>query len=333
MRRCVHALVMVLAVVLGACGSSAKQASAPAAARLAHWRTLAHVKRPLDVAGPRADGSLVLAKNGRLGRVLGSGAVVQFAGLYRSSGGEEPYIAIPAPRHRGCSFGRSVYALRLTSPHGVIAIAPSGRTRRLANINAKGLQSGIAFDETGRFGHRLLVTVTNGASDTTVLSIGCRGAVKTVATHGPRVEGGIAVAPRSFGRFGGDLIAPDEQTGRIYAFNPAGKSVLIATSDVAHGPDIGVEGEVFLPHRKHYDAVFADRLTPGNKHPGDDLLLALSRGVLLSAGARPGDLLIASEGGAKADAVSCGSSGCRVHHVADGPAIAHGEGHIAILPR
>ena len=109
--------------------------------------------------------------------------------------------------------------------------------------------------------------------------------------------------------------------------------MLIATSDVAHGPDIGVEGEVFLPRRKHYDAVFADRLTPGNKHPGDDLLLALSRGVLLSAGARPGDLLIASEGGAKADACSCGSSGCRVHHVADGPAIAHGEGHIAILPR
>ena len=323
----------VLVGVVGGCGSSAKPASAPAAARLAHWRTLAHVKRPLDVAGPRRDGSLVLAFNGRLGRILRTGAVVPFAGLYRSSGGEEPYIAVPAPRHRGCSYGRSVYALHLTTPHGVVAIAPNGRTRRFATIGAKGLDSGIAFDETGRFGHRLLVTVTNGASDTTVVAIGCHGGVKTIATHGPRVEGGIAVAPRSFGRFGGDLIAPDEQTGRIYAFTPAGASALIATSDVAHGPDIGVEGEVFLPHRKHYDAVFADRLTPGNKHPGDDLLLALSRGALLSAGARAGDLLLATEGGAKVDAVSCGRGGCRVHHVADGPAIAHGEGHIAILPR
>jgi hypothetical protein len=333
MRRCVHALVVVLALALGACGSSSKRAATPGASHFAHWRTLAHVKRPLDVAGPRADGSLVLASNGRLGRVLRSGAVRPVAGSYRSSGGEEPYVAVPALGHRGCSFGRAVYALRLTSPHGVIAIAPSGKTRRLGTISARGLESGIAFDESGRFGHRLLVTVTNGASNTSVVAIGCRGAVKTLTTHAPRIEGGIAVAPRSFGRFGGDLIAPDEKTGRIYAITPGGKSQLVATSDVAAGPDIGVESEVFLPRRRRYDAVLADRFTPGNKHPVDDLLLALSRSTLLSAGARPGDLLIASEGGVKTDALSCGRGGCRVRHVADGPAVAHGEGHIAILAR
>jgi hypothetical protein len=32
-------------------------------------------------------------------------------------------------------------------------------------------------------------------------------------------------------------------------------------------------------------------------------------------------------------AVHCGATGCTVRHVADGPAIAHGEGHIAIVAR
>jgi hypothetical protein len=332
MRRYVQVLLPALAVIAGGCGSSSTRAAVSTAARVAHWRVLAHVKRPLDVAGPRADGSLVLAANGRLSRLLRSGAVRRFAGRYRSPGGEEPYIAVPPAGHRGC-FRAATYALKLTPPHGVLAISPSGRARLLASITAKGLESGIAFDATGRFGHTLLVTVTNGSNDTTVLAVGCHGAVKTVVTGGPRVEGGVAVAPRSFGRFGGDLIAPDEQTGKIYAFTPRGRTRLVATSDVAHGPDIGVEGEVFLPHRRHYRAVFADRLTPGNKHPGDDVLLALSADTLQLMGAHPGDLLIASEGGAKAELVRCGARGCSVRHVADGPAAAHGEGHIAILPR
>ena len=37
--------------------------------------------------------------------------------------------------------------------------------------------------------------------------------------------------------------------------------------------------------------------------------------------------------GARTDAVSCGQPGCRVRHVADGPAVAHGEGHIAFVPQ
>ncbi len=63
------------------------------------------------------------------------------------------------------------------------------------------------------------------------------------------------------------------------------------------------------------------------------MLLRVSSAALFAAGARPGDLLVATEGGAKTDAVRCASDGCTVRHVADGPAIAHGEGHIAIVPR
>jgi len=61
------------------------------------------------------------------------------------------------------------------------------------------------------------------------------------------------------------------------------------------------------------------------------VLLRASSAALLAAGARPGDLLDATEGGAKTVAIRCGPSACQVRHVADGPAIAHAEGHIAVI--
>lgn len=302
-------------------------ARAPTAA-LAHWTRLAHVSRPLDLAGPRRDGSVVLAAAGKLWQ-LGSGVVSPFASGYRSPGGEEPYIALPAIGHRGCSFGsNTVYALRLASGHGVVAISPGGSTRTFATLSAGGLIDGIAFDETGRFGYRLLVTIEHGAS--TVVAIDCHGHVSTITGHAPKLEGGITVAPSTFGRFAGDLIASDENSGKIYAIAPNGTSALVARSGLPHGGDTGVESEAFLPAHGAFTALLADRLTPGNAHPGDDVVLKVSSAALFAAGARPGDLLDATEGGAKTVAVHCGPQACTVRHVADGPRIAHGEGHIAI---
>ena len=75
-------------------------------------------------------------------------------------------------------------------------------------------------------------------------------------------------------------------------------------------------------------AYVADRVSPGNRHPGDDSVLAIGGRALLLAGVRPGDLLLAGEGGAPTVAVRCQAT-CSVTHVADGPAVAHAEGHIA----
>jgi hypothetical protein len=298
------------------------------------WTADARVSRPLDVAGPLRDGSFVVAAAGRLLRLVPSSLgflISPYAPRYQSPGGEEPYIALPARGHRGCSFGsNTVYALRLVSGHGVVAISPSGQTQMFATLRARGLIDGIAFDETGRFGYRLLVTVEHGATST-VVAIGCHGRVTTITGHAPKVEGGITVAPRTFGRFAGDLIAPDENSGRIYAIAPDGKSALVVRSGLPHGGDTGVESEAFLPAHGRFEAVLADRRTPGNRHPGDDVLLGVGSGALLGAGARPGDLLVATEGGAKTDAVRCTAAGCTVRHVADGPAAAHPEGHIAIV--
>lgn len=121
--------------------------------------------------------------------------------------------------------------------------------------------------------------------------------VQTITTRAPRVEGGIAVAPKTFGRYCGDLIAPDEISGRVFAIAPRGTSALVVNSGLPSGPDTGVESEVFLPTSGRFDALLADRLTPGNPHPGDDVLLHVRSAALFAAGAQPGDLLVATEGG------------------------------------
>ena len=154
--------------------------------------------------------------------------------------------------------------------------------------------------------------------------------MRAITTHAPRIEGGIVVAPRGFGRFAGDLIAPDERGGWIYAITPGGRTIRIGASGLPHGPDIGVESAGFVPAGAT-DALLADRLTPGNRHPGDDVVLRLRHAALVAAGVRTGDLLVASEGGALTDAVRCGAAGCAIRHVASGPAVTHGEGHIAFI--
>ena len=256
-----------------------------------------------------------------------SGTIVPYAPAYRSPGGEEPYITYS---QSGCFGTAAVYVIRLSAPRGILRIGARGAVRRFASITAGGLIDGITLDGTGAFGHRLLVTINHG-STTTVDAIDCRGRVAVLTTSAPRVEGGIAVAPSSFGRFAGDLIAPDETGGRVFAITPRGRSRLLANSGLPHGGDIGVESEAFVPADPRARALLADRLTPGNRHPGDDVLLSLGPAALRAAGVRSDDLLVATEGGARTDDIRCARTGCTVTHVADGPAIAHAEGHIAFF--
>ena len=204
-------------------------------------------------------------------------------------------------------------------------ISPAGQARQFASLPPGSALSGIAFDATGRFGHRLLVTARRGGG-TTVFGIGCDGRPSTVAAGLPPVEGGMAVAPATFGEFGGDLIAPDEASGLVYAVAPSGKVAILARSGLPAGSDIGVESAGFVPAAAAA-TYLADRFAPGNRHPGDDAILRIPAAALARSGIRAGDLLVATEGGAKTIDVRCAAT-CAVRYVAAGPAIAHGEGHI-----
>ena len=101
----------------------------------------------------------------------------------------------------GCSFRRDdVYALDPGSMPGVVLIRRSGQARRFVEFPSGSFPSSIAFDTGGRFGYRLLA-ITIVANQTTLSAIDCRGRARVVLSGAPRVEGGAAVAPKSFKPF------------------------------------------------------------------------------------------------------------------------------------
>jgi hypothetical protein len=256
------------------------------------------------------------------------------AGGYHEDPGAEAYFAVSPGAHvsaAGCDFMRDeTFLLRLHVPIGVERVdAPGQNTGSFANVTGVTSLKGIAFDSTGGFDHRLLVSGPSGGK-TVISAIDCNGNVQVITTTAPTLEGGLAVAPSSFGSFGGDLIAPDELSGTIYAIAPDGTVNVVAKPALPTGGDIGVESAGFVPvgfMSGGGAAYLADRKTAGNPHPGTDSILRLSSADLGSAGVRDGDLLVATEGGATMIAVRCAAT-CTVIPVVSTPTTAHGEGHV-----
>jgi hypothetical protein len=301
----------------------------------ARWRTLVKAPGVVDVVGPRADGRLVVATHAGLFLLRPGHALQPYA---RGPGGYVPvagetYIAL-APDQRlpraKCSFKRDdVFALDPAMP-GVVRVDRRGKASRLANLPPGTFPDGITFDGVGRFGKRLLVTGVVGQA-TRVFAIDCRGRVRVAVDNAPRVEGGIAVAPKGFGRYGGDLIAADETSGKIFALRAGGGTRLVAESGLPAGGDIGVEGVGFVPPHARA-GYFSDMGAPGSPTQGTDSVLTLRGAELARARLRAGELLAATEAGAKTVAVRCARR-CTVRRVAVGPAATHGEGHVTFVSR
>jgi hypothetical protein len=303
------------------------------------WRAIAKVPGIVDVVGPRADGRLVISTHGGLFVMRPTGSPVPYArgpqGYAGSPG--EPYLTLGSGRRvpsAGCAFRRDViFALDPDATPGIVRVDRSGRSSRFADLPAGAFPAGIAIDTVGLFGYRILVT-SFASGTTTLYAFDCHGRARVVATGAPHVEGGIAVAPRTFGRFGGKLIAADEVTGRIYAFGPGGRVTLVAQSGLPAGGDIGTEAVGFVPPKlgRHGAAYLADLGSPGSPTSGANSLLILAGRGLSRANLHPGELIVATEAGAKTLAVRCGRL-CTVRRVADGPAVTHAEGHITFVPR
>jgi hypothetical protein len=312
------------AAVLGVAATLLATSSAAATKADVRWRPLVKVPGALDVVGPRSDGRLVVAPSRGLFLLRRSGAPTPFsrgANGYRPAGGET-YVALARARRlssAGCRFRQDdVYALDPISAPGVIKIDRFGRSSRFADFPTGSFLSGIAFDQVGRFGSRLLVSALV-ANKLTLYALDCRGRASVVLREGPRIEGGMAVAPATFGRSAGQLIAVDENSGRIYAFDRRGRAQLLAESGLGAGPDIGVESVGFVPStfRGRGAAFMADLGAPGAPTTGTDSLLILRGADLVRAGVHGGELLVATEAGAVTIAVPCRRR-C-------------GEGHITVV--
>jgi hypothetical protein len=335
--RVIH-IAAAVAALAGVATLAAGSAAGGQAAE-ARWRPVKKLPGIVDVVGPRRDGRLVISTRRGLFLFKSGGPVTPFARRpngYVPEGGE-PYIALARDRRlpsAGCSFRRDdLYVLVPTATPGIVKVDRLGRGRRFADLPAGAFPSGIGFDTVGRFGSRLLVTVLFGNS-VSLYAYDCRGRSTVLLERGPDVEGGIAVAPRSFGRFGGQLIAPDEIGGKLYAIDSGGQSQLLSDYSFPGGGDIGPESVGFAPKRfdRRGTAYLADLGAPGAPTEGTDSLLATRGRELVGAGVRPGDLLVATEAGALTYAVRCRRL-CTVRRIGRGPAAAHGEGHLTFLTR
>lgn len=319
--------VSLLLAMGGAEAASAEQVS---------WTPFRSAPGIVDLAGPRSDGRLVVSMGGGLQLFRGAG-LTPFtsesgpAPYIRSAG--EPYIALtPEVRlpNAHCSFHRDDTYVIGDNPDRIVRVNRFGKAADFAAVPSFFL-SGITFDRVGSFGHRLLVaghTFTEGG----LYAIDCRGRVTALNEHAPIIEGGMEVAPRAFGPFGGRLIALDETTGAVWAFASDGSVAPVPAPPFPFGGDVGVESLAFVPRLKPKGAAFlSDHGLQGAPYVGTDSILRLSAAQLRSAGVVAGDLLIATEGSALTADMRCRGQGCSVFTIGQGPFVTHSEGHIAFL--
>ncbi|HEV2477297.1 MAG TPA: hypothetical protein VGX22_12215 [Candidatus Dormibacteraeota bacterium] len=300
------------------------------------WEQWQSVGGVFDLGGPRSDGSLLVAGSAALYTLSPDGTLTPFArgsGGYKDDPGAEAYLAVSPGLSggSGCTFAKDdTFILRLHTPVGVTRVDATGsQTGSFANVGVAG-PNGIAFDTTGQFNHALLVTAPVSGK-TEVAAIDCSGAVQVITKTAPVLEGGLAVAPSRFGAFGGDLIAPDELSGIIWAIAPNGSATQVANSGLPKGGDIGVESVAFVPSgftKRGGSVYYSDRGTAGSPHAGTDHVLRLSSVDLAAAGVQDGDMLAATEGGASMIDVRCDTT-CQVTPIVPTPTTAHGEGHLA----
>jgi hypothetical protein len=297
------------------------------------WEQWRHLTGVVDIGGPRTDGALVVAAQGRLFVLSSSGALTPLArgphGYSTATG--EPYLAVSSEHgtRSGCSFaGDEVYAIEQGHPPAIVKVSTTGEAARFASLPAVDALAGIAFDTVGHFGGLLLVTASRGGHGV-LFTVDCAGQVNTLTDSAPGMEGGIEVAPDSFGRYGGNLIAVDEVSGNVVAIGPDGRSGVVVASGVPSGPDIGVESVGFVPKGlSGRGAVFlADRGSQPRPHPGTDTMLRLSAQTLTAAGVHEGELLASGEGGGITIAVACAVT-CSARTVASASPVAHIEGHV-----
>jgi len=305
------------------------------------WEQWQHVTGVFDVAGPLSGGSLLVATAQGLYQLKPATGELSPArvDLPAPVGGAEDYVAFSfglGSSAMGCSFpSPALYVIRTEAPPAVLALnLVTGLSSTFAPIAGVDTLSGIAFDNFGRFGNRLLV-IGPRAGQTVVDAIDCNGKVSVVTTSAPRMEGGMEVAPPTFGAYGGDLIVPDEYSGNIIAVTPEGTTQVVARSGLPTGGDVGAESAGFVPvgFLKGGAAYLADRATANNAHAGTDTLLRLSSAALQAEGVAEGDLLVAGEGGGGTIAVHCSADGsCSdVRRIGQATTAAHPEGHLLLV--
>ena len=281
------------------------------------WETWLAVPGVVDVAGPRADGALIVATAGGLLAVPTDRDTTPGPAEPTGMGSPTAIALSPGLDVAGaaCRFGAGeVFALDAsTSPPAVVAVDATGQGMRFAELAQFERLTGIAFDTTGRFGNRLLVAGRRG-DRTGIVALDCRGQASSVTEDAPHLDGGIAVAPERFGDFGGDLIGVEEGTGEVVFVRADATSGVVVATGLPTGPEVGPRSLGFVPegfNRRGGSAFVADAGAGASSRPRSGGLRRLSSEGLAPIGIDDNDLLVAGGVGGPTVVVRC-REGCRV---------------------
>lgn len=322
----------VLTGVLAVASPDAATAGQPAPPDWERWVPVPGVR---DLAGPRADGSLVVAAAAGLLVVSPDGTTTP-VGPSSFALGSVTAIALSMGLEvaaAGCRFSPGeIFALEASaSPPAVLRLSEVGDASRFADLPQVESLTGIGFDTTGRFDNRLLVAGRR-RDRTVVLALDCRGQTKAVTQDAPHLDGGIAVAPQRFGDYGGDLIGVDEHSGNVVFVRADATSGEVVSTGLPIGPDIGARSLGFVPegfNRQGGSAYVADAGDERPSAPGSGNLRRLSADALAPIGIDDNDLLVAGGVGAPTVVVRC-REGCRALALGGAPG-ALVRGRIAVV--
>jgi hypothetical protein len=314
-RRPLSALIAALLLTLGLLAAQATPTSQPVPPNWERWLSLPGV---VDVVGPRPDGNLVAAANGR--RHL----------VDPDTGSATPFGSVAAGSHIAMAPGRDVTGAGCRFEDGEVYATEQGRISRVAldggssgfvELPAVDRLTGIAFDIDGRFGNQLLVAGRK-AGRTVVYSIDCRGRLRTLTEDAPPMEGGMAVAPQMFGGHGGDLIGADEVSGDVVFIRYDGTSGVLIRPDLPAGAGTGVRSVGFTAPG------FIGRA--GTAYvAGTDALWRVTAERFSQVAIDENDLIVTTAAGGKTAVIRCRTT-CRTFPFGDA-AGARIQGHVTVV--
>jgi hypothetical protein len=329
----------MITLLVGALGTAAATPAPSASPKLINWAKWQHLQGVFDL-GLQAGGTGLIAEGTELLFTIspsGAIAAINTGSSYQGVPGFEAYFAVSAgePTAGTCRFQHgAIYVINPRASKQVLEVDPNtGHPLLFATVPGVDSLNGIGFDGGGSFGDHPLLVTGPGGGKAVVAAIDCHGDVKVITNKAPRMEGGISVAPDTFGAHAGELIATDEISGDIIGIKPSGATSTLVNLAHPTGGDLGVESSGFVPRdflKNGGFAYLADRGTANNPHPGTDSILRLTSAQLAAAGALEGDLVVATEGGGSTVDVSCAAT-CSIRPIAAGPPTGHIEGHVVFL--
>jgi hypothetical protein len=193
--------------------------------------TFATLGRPVGVAATATGLLVTQAQRSTVKAIDSTGAVTLFATLPTTERSIEPYIAVSSGLG-GFPPGKVYVVVR----QRIWQISANGSNakvfKKIAGLSAG--NNGITFDTVGTFGFNMIITDRRGP----VWTVTSSGVATQIVDVMAQIEG-PAVAPSTFGNFGGQLLIASEFTGNVLAIDPTTFTIsTVGSWDSAEGVDM-----------------------------------------------------------------------------------------------